>query len=71
VLTEFRPALPGLFTVGREVLAFTNFDELVSQAQLLLRDPGRAARLGDAAAARAHRDHGYEQRVTAILEQVG
>jgi spore maturation protein CgeB len=71
VLTEFRPALPGLFTVGREVLAFTNFDELVSQAELLLRDPGRAARLGDAAAARAHRDHGYEQRVTAILEQVG
>jgi spore maturation protein CgeB len=70
VLTEFRPALPGLFTPEDEVLAFSDFDELVSQAERLLGDAGLAARLGDAAARRAHRDHSYERRVTAILDQI-
>jgi spore maturation protein CgeB len=70
VLTEFRPALPELFGVGTELLAFGDFDELVSQAELLLGDAALAARLGDAAASRAHRDHSYERRVSYILEKV-
>jgi len=48
-------------------LAFRDFDELVSQAERLLADHALAARLGDAATARAHRDHTYERRVAAIL----
>jgi spore maturation protein CgeB len=70
VLTEFRSALPALFAPEQEVLAFTDFDELVGQAQRLLGDAGLAARLGDAAARRAHRDHSYERRVAALLDQV-
>jgi len=67
VLSEFRPALPELFVPDEEVLAFRDFDELVSQAERLLADHALAARLGDAATARAHRDHTYERRVAAIL----
>jgi spore maturation protein CgeB len=67
VLTEFRPALPGLFAAEQELLAFSDFDELVSQAERLLSDARLAARLGDAATRRAHRDHSYERRVAAIL----
>jgi spore maturation protein CgeB len=70
VLTEFRPALPDLFSVGQEVLAFHDFDELVAQAHRLLTEAGLSAKLGDAAAARAHEAHTYEKRLTVILEKL-
>jgi spore maturation protein CgeB len=70
VLAEFRPALPDLFTAGEEILTFSDFDELVEQASRLLHEPGLTARLGDAAARRAHRDHTLAQRITTILEKV-
>jgi spore maturation protein CgeB len=70
VLTEFRSTVPDLFAVGEEVLAFHDFDELVDQATRLLNETGLTARLGDAAARRAHRDHTYDLRVATILENV-
>jgi spore maturation protein CgeB len=70
VLTEFRPAVPELFAVDEEVLVFHDFDDLVDQATRLLNEDGRTARLGDAATRRAHRDHSYDVRVTAILEKL-
>jgi len=70
VLTEFRPALPELFDIGSEVLAYRDFDDLVDQASRLLGEPGLTARLGDAAAQRALRDHTYDARLATILETV-
>jgi spore maturation protein CgeB len=70
VLTEFRPAVPELFSVGDEVLAFHDFDDLVHQTTRLLSEPGLTARLGDAAARRAHTDHSYSARITTILEKL-
>jgi spore maturation protein CgeB len=70
VLTEFRPTLPDLFDVGDEVLAFRDFDELVAQASRLLRDSGLSAKLGDAAASRAHASHTYQHRLAVILEKL-
>ena len=70
VLTEFRPTVPDLFAIGDEVLAFHDFDELVGQARRLLGDDGLSAKLGDAAAARAHESHTYEQRLAVILEKL-
>jgi spore maturation protein CgeB len=70
VLTEFRPTLPDLYDTGREVLAFRDFDELIDQATRLLTEPGLTARLGDAAAGRAHREHSYQSRLATILEKV-
>jgi spore maturation protein CgeB len=70
VLTEYRRALPELYDIGHEVLAFHDFDELVGQASRLLNETGLTGRLGDAAARRAHRDHTYAQRVATILEKV-
>jgi spore maturation protein CgeB len=68
VLTEFRETVPDLFDVGTEVLTFHDFDELVDQATRLLTEQGLTARLGDAAARRAHHDHTYDLRVAQILE---
>jgi spore maturation protein CgeB len=70
VLSEFRPTVPELFAVGEEVLTFRDFDELVDQATRLLNEAGLSARIGDAAAARAHRDHTYDRRIATILEKV-
>jgi spore maturation protein CgeB len=70
VLTEFRPTVPELFATGTEVLAYRDFDELVDQATRLLNEAGLTAKLGDAAARRAHRDHTYDLRVAAILEKL-
>lgn len=70
VLTELRPTVPDLFAVGDEVLTFCNFDELVDQARRLLNDSGLSAKLGDAAAARAHQSHTYQQRLTVALERL-
>ena len=70
VLTEFRSTVPELFAVGEEVLVFHDFDDLVEQATRLLSEYGLTARLGDAATQRAHRDHTYDLRLTAILEKL-
>jgi spore maturation protein CgeB len=70
VLSEFRPVLPDLFDLGHEVLAFGDFDELMDQATRLLHETGLTARIGDAATQRAHRDHTYQRRITALLEKV-
>jgi spore maturation protein CgeB len=70
VLTEFRPTLPDLFAVGDEVLAFHDFDELIDQTTRLLSEDGLSAKLGDAAALRAHESHTYERRLPIILEKL-
>lgn len=70
ILTEFRPTVPELFAIGDEVLAYRDFDELLDNAARLLTESGLSARLGDAAARRAHRDHTYDHRVKTIMEAV-
>jgi spore maturation protein CgeB len=70
IVTEYRPALTDLFAIGDEVLAFDDFDELVSQANRLLRDDGLSGKLGDAAARRAQQNHTYEKRLTVLLEKL-
>jgi spore maturation protein CgeB len=70
VLTEFRPTVPDLFATGDEVLTYRDFDELVDQAGRLLHESGLSAKLGDAAAARAHHSHTYQQRLTVVLEKL-
>jgi spore maturation protein CgeB len=70
VLTEHRATVPDLFSVGEEVLTFRDFDELVDQAARLLSEDGLTARLGDAAAQRARREHTYDLRIAEILDKV-
>jgi spore maturation protein CgeB len=70
VLCEFRPKLPELFDIEREIFAFGDFDQLVDQATRLLNEPGLTTRLGDAAARRAHSEHTYDNRLSAILDQL-
>jgi hypothetical protein len=70
VLTESRPVVPDLYDVGTEVLAFGDLDELIDQATRLLSEPGLTGKLGDAAAARSHRDHTYPARLETIIREL-
>jgi spore maturation protein CgeB len=66
VITEFRPAVPELSAIGKEVSAVHDFDDLLEQAAKLPSERGLTARLSATAARRAHRDHTYDLRVTTI-----
>lgn len=70
VLSDFRPTVPELFEVDKEVLIFHDFDELLEQAIRLLNEPGLTQSIGDAASVRAHSDHTYDVRVTALIEHL-
>jgi spore maturation protein CgeB len=70
VLSEFRPTLPDAFDIGGEVLAFRDFDELFDEASRLLNEKGLTARLGDAAAKRAHGEHSFDKRLAVLLEKL-
>lgn len=70
VLTEMRPALPELFDIDSEVLAFSTYDELLEEIHALLADETLGRKLGDAATKRAHADHTYRHRLTRLLETV-
>ena len=62
VITEFRPALPELSAIGKEVSAVHDFDDLLEQAAKLLSKHGLTARLS----ATAQRNHTCSVRVTTI-----
>lgn len=70
VLCESRQSLGGLFDVGNEVLSFSSFEELVQQCRMLLEDDAIGRAIGDRASIRAHADHTYMNRLSAILEML-
>lgn len=70
VLCEHRDALGELFRINEEVLAFSTFEELVDHCRALLEDQGLTKKIGDAASTRAHTEHTYEIRLTAMLERL-
>jgi spore maturation protein CgeB len=70
VLCEDRASLGEHYAVGREVLAFARYDELVEQCKELLADSSRGASIGNAASKRAHAEHSYEARLKVVLERL-
>jgi spore maturation protein CgeB len=71
VICEDRPVLAGLFEPELEVLTFTNFDELMDQVRIVLKDSATGTRIGDAAAVKAHASHTYQHRLTELLRVLG
>ncbi|SNQ51097.1 conserved hypothetical protein [Frankia canadensis] len=67
VLCERRTHLAELFTEDREILGFTDFDELTAHLKACAADRSAARALGDAASLRSHRDHTYQRRLAVLL----
>jgi hypothetical protein len=68
-LVDASPELNDLYEPD-EVLAFTDFDELLERCRWAIDNMDEARQLGDRAQKRAHRDHTYDVRLTTIFEKV-
>jgi spore maturation protein CgeB len=67
LLSEWRDELPQFFRVEREITTYGSFDELVTKIEWMLAHPNECRKRGDAASVRAHSEHSYEKRLTALL----
>lgn len=70
VLCESRPDLADLYVPGKEVVAFSNYEELLRECRELITGPVWAHRMADRAAARSVEQHTYEHRLRQMLEHL-
>jgi spore maturation protein CgeB len=70
VLTDAKRNLAELFEPGRELLTFSDADELVAQAQDALSDDDRRQAIAQAGQQRTLREHSYEHRMRELAEML-
>jgi spore maturation protein CgeB len=70
-LTERQEELAEYFCVGREVLAYTDRDDLLEQVRYYLAHPEQAERIRRAGYHRARRDHTWQQRFRDLFAVLG
>jgi spore maturation protein CgeB len=70
VLCEYRSALPDLFNIGEEVLAFESYGELLAHCEMLLADDAMTERIGDAGSDKALGHHTYALRLQQLMQIV-
>ena len=67
LLTEYCDDLPETFEIGKEILAFSSPEELREQAEMVLREPEKARRIGAAARKRCIGQYTFRHRAERIL----
>ena len=70
-LIEYRPAIEQCFEPGKELLAFSGFEELLDHIERAKRFPREMQAIRDAAAKRAVAEHTYRHRLERIFKMVG
>jgi spore maturation protein CgeB len=66
-LTEDQPELPEYFTPDREVLTYSNRDDLLEKARFYLAHQEHAERIRRAGLERARREHTWQHRFTQLF----
>ena len=61
-LTEYHPELERVYDLGKEIVAYRGFDDLLANIRHLLADPQGAEAIRQAGFRRARRDHTWEMR---------
>ncbi len=67
-LVEYRPAIETCFEIGREVLAFRSYEELLSMIEKAKRDESAMRKIRQEGARRALAEHTYRHRLEVILK---
>lgn len=67
LVTEQKSNLEDLFTVGKEVLAYTDVPDAVQQTAELLRNPERLSTIARAGQQRTLKDHTYDNRAEQMV----
>jgi spore maturation protein CgeB len=70
-LTEDQPELAEYFTPGREVLTYTDRDDLLDQARFYLAHQELAERIRRAGLERARREHTWQHRFAELFATLG
>ena len=70
-LTEHHPELERVYEIGKEIVSYTDFEDLVKKIRYLLGNPEEAERIRQRGFERAHRDHSWEMRFEKIFAFIG
>lgn len=70
-LTEHHEELTPFYDVGREIVTYTSFDDLLEKIRWLLSNPEQAEAIRCAGRARALREHTWEMRFEKIFRMLG
>lgn len=70
-LTEHHAELIPFYDVGREIVTYTSFDDLVEKIRWLLSEPDQAEMIRRAGRARALREHTWEMRFDRVFRMLG
>jgi spore maturation protein CgeB len=70
-LTERQDELAEYFEIGKEVLAYTDRDDLLEQVRFYLNHPEQAEQIRAAAVARSRREHTWQHRFTDLFAALG
>ncbi|MEK6534530.1 MAG: glycosyltransferase [Thermodesulfobacteriota bacterium] len=66
-LTEYHPELERVYDLGKEIVTYRDFDDLLANIRHLLADPQRAEAIRQAGFRRARRDHTWEIRFERVF----
>jgi spore maturation protein CgeB len=66
-LTEYHPELETVYDVGKEIVVYRGFDDLVGTIRRILAHPGEAEAIRQAGRRRALTEHTWEKRFERIF----
>ncbi|MBN2436979.1 MAG: glycosyltransferase [Deltaproteobacteria bacterium] len=66
-LTEYHPELERIYDLGREIVVYRGFDDLLANIRSLLADPQRAEEIRQAGFRRARKEHTWEMRFERVF----
>ncbi|MDW8029331.1 MAG: glycosyltransferase, partial [Armatimonadota bacterium] len=67
-LTDFKPELPEMYELGKEIVCFHSLDELKELIDYYLRHDSERRRIAEAAQLRAYSNHTLEKRAKKLME---
>jgi spore maturation protein CgeB len=70
-LTEQHPELERVYEIGKEIVTYRGFEDLLKKIRYLLDNPAAAEAIRQQGFERAHREHSWEMRFTKIFNMVG
>lgn len=70
-LTEHHPELARVYEIGKEIVTYGDFEDLVEKIRYLLDHPEAAERIRQQGFARARRDHSWEMRFEKVFNIIG
>jgi len=70
LMVNYRPALEELYDIGKEVVAYHNFDDMIEKIDYYLTHEEERQKIAEAGYKRTHKDHTLEKRLNKLFKIV-